>query len=97
MAAAGGVTQNLTSPRARWRRTDPMAAHDRLPEPLRRWAADAALPWSAASLLRLWQRAMADTGCPTAACARLSRAEQSALSREVPQVWGPQHPASQFG
>ena len=89
--------RNLSSPRARWRHTDPMAAYDRLPGPLRRWAAEAALPWSAASLLHLWRRAIAETGCAQAACARLTRAERSALSREARQVWGPSHPAAHLG
>lgn len=86
------MTRNLASPRARWRATDPMAAHDRLPPPLRAWATQAALPWSAASLRRLWDRALAETGCPRAALARLTAAERSALAREARQVWGATYP-----
>lgn len=86
------MTRNLTSPHARWRRADPMAAHDRLPAPLRAWAAQAALPWSAPSLRRLWDRALAETGCPQAALARLAAAERAALAREARQVWGGAYP-----
>lgn len=88
------MSRNLTSPRARWRRTNPMREHDALPAPLRRWAAQAALPYSAASLRRVWARALAATGCPQAALARLAAAEAATLAREAPQVWGPGHPAA---
>ena len=71
-----------------------MAAHDRLPPALRAWAAQAALPWSAASLSRLWRRALAETGRESAALHRLSQAEAATLAREAPQVWGPTHPAA---
>ena len=86
------MNRNLTSPRARWRKTNPMAAHDRLPPDLRAWAAGAALPWSAASLLRIWQRALRDTGCPEQAITRLSRAEAKTLARDAAVVWGPAYP-----
>ncbi|QYK42439.1 MAG: hypothetical protein KF887_04760 [Paracoccaceae bacterium] len=86
------MPRNLTSPRARWRSADPMAAHDRLPPALRRWAAQAALPWSAASLLRLWRRAIAETGSEAEALRRLSRAETATLAREAPAVWGAPYP-----
>ncbi|PTE14531.1 DUF6525 family protein [Pseudogemmobacter blasticus] len=84
---------NLTSPRARWRNVDPMAAYDRLPPDLRRWLAGAALPWSAASVLRLWKRALKETGCPQAARDRLARAEQKILAQEAARVWGAAYPA----
>ncbi|MCU0899592.1 MAG: DUF6525 family protein [Cypionkella sp.] len=87
------MTRNLTSPRARWRAVNPMTEHDRLPAPLRIWAAQAALPWSARSLRRLWTRALRETGCPKAALSRLSRAERATLNREAARVWGPAYPA----
>jgi hypothetical protein len=86
------MNRNLSSPRARWRKTNPMAAHDRLPPDLRAWAAGAALPWSVASLLRIWQRALRDTGCPKQAITRLSRAEAKTLARDAAVVWGPAYP-----
>jgi hypothetical protein len=69
-----------------------MAAYDRLPRDLRLWLAEAALPWSAASVQRLWQRALRDTGCARAARARLAAAEQKTLAREAAKVWGDGHP-----
>ena len=84
--------RNLTSPRARWRAINPMAAHDGLPAPVRAWAAQAALPWSAASLRRVWARALAETGSPRAALARLTAAETATLRKEAPKVWGSDYP-----
>ncbi|MFN4202097.1 MAG: DUF6525 family protein [Tabrizicola sp.] len=86
------MNRNLSAPRTRWRKTDPMAAHDRLPPDLRVWAANASLPWSASSLLRLWQRALRATGCPQQAAARLTRAEARTLARDRAAVWGPAYP-----
>jgi hypothetical protein len=69
-----------------------MAAYDRLPPPLRLWLAGAALPWSAASVLRLWHRALRETGCPNLALGRLTAAEGRTLAREAAAVWGAGHP-----
>jgi hypothetical protein len=87
------MSGNLASPRARWQAVDPMAAYDRLPRDLRLWLAEAALPWSAASVLRLWQRAIRETGCTKVARERLSRAEAKTLAREAARVWGKAYPA----
>lgn len=86
------MSRNLASPRTKLRQGRPMAEHDRLPPALRRWLAGAALPWSAASALRLWQKALQDGGCPERALACLSRAEQQSLAAEAPLVWGPGYP-----
>ncbi|WP_294978179.1 DUF6525 family protein [Tabrizicola sp.] len=53
-----------------------MSVHDRLPPELRIWLAGAALPWSATSALRIWHRALRESGCPKAALDRLHRARQ---------------------
>lgn len=71
-----------------------MDAHDRLPPALRDWLCRAALPWSSASALRLWRRALAETGDPAAARALLDRAEARMLARDAPRIWGPGHPAA---
>lgn len=90
------MTANLRSTLpARLRHGNPMAAFDRLPPGLRRWLAAAALPWSAQSALRLWRRALAETGCETAARRRLDAAEARLLAREAEAVWG--HPRSGAG
>ena len=69
-----------------------MSAYDRLPRDLRLWLAEAALPWSAASVLRLWRSALRETGCATAARDRLARAEAKTLAREAARVWGNAYP-----
>lgn len=79
---AGGLRRNLATTLPCRLRADPMAAFDRLPPPARAWVRDAVLPWSAASVGRLWARALAETGCPQAALARLHAAEARMLARE---------------
>ena len=86
------MKRNLHSPAATRRATRPMAEHDALPVPLRRFAAQAALPWSAGSLRRLWRRALAEEGSEQAALARLARAEAAMLRAEARSIWGPDYP-----
>jgi hypothetical protein len=71
------------------RRGDPMAAYDAAPAPLRAWMAQAALPWSPASCLAIWRRAMAAGADAAEALARLDRAERKTLSRAVPTLPAP--------
>lgn len=66
----------------RARAGDPMGAFDALPAPLRRWLAEAALPWSPASCRRIWARARAEGASPEDILERLDRAERSTLSRD---------------
>ncbi len=75
------------------RAASPMSAYDRLPGALRRWLAQAALPWSAASALRLWQRALRDSGCESAALARLEAAQSRLIAQDAARIWGPAYPA----
>ena len=74
----------------RWR-PGGMAAFDRLPPPLRAWLAQAALPWSPASALRIW-RAAPD---PAAALARLAAVEAATLARDRPGAVPRPLPATQ--
>ena len=85
---------NLRSPTIRRRRAhDGLTEYDRLPGPLRRWVAQAALPWSARSVRAVWARALqAAGGCEAAALARLNRIEARALEREASVVWGMGYP-----
>lgn len=68
-----------------------MAGYDRLPADLRAWLAQAALPWSPASALRLWRK-----GDPAAARGRLDAAEARLLARDAPRVWGAGYPVTGF-
>ncbi|WP_375691753.1 DUF6525 family protein [Pseudooceanicola sp. LIPI14-2-Ac024] len=59
-----------------------MRAYDALPGPLRAWVAQAALPWSPASCLRIWLKARAEGATVDTILARLDRAERLSLSRD---------------
>lgn len=59
-----------------------MRAYDALPPELRRWMADAVLPWSPQSCARLWEKARRKGLDPEAARAVLSRAEARKLSQD---------------
>jgi len=69
--------------RGRRRRVNPMQAYDALPPDLRAWVAQAALPWSPTSCLKLWRRALAEEGCTDRARARMDRAEQAMLAKDA--------------
>ena len=86
------MTRNLSAPHLRWRRGNPMRDHDALPPALRAWAAQAALPWSARSLLRAWHRSLAATGSLEAAIGRLADLEARVLAGQARQVWGEGYP-----
>lgn len=65
-----------------------MQEFDRLPGPLRRWLAQAALPWSPRSARRIYSKELRRMGAPEPALARLSRTEAAMLARA--QLEGPQ-------
>lgn len=85
---------NCRAARATWQTGNTMAEHDRLPPDLRRFMAEAALPWSARSVLRLWRKGLAETGCRLRALERVRRAAEATLRRETRETWGPDHPAA---
>lgn len=67
----------------RKRRTgDPMAAYDALPAPLRKWLSTAALPWSPASVRRIWTKSRAQGLTPEETRLALSQAEARTLARD---------------
>lgn len=75
------------------RRTSPMAAFDRLPPDLRCWLHDAALPWSPASALKLWHRALRQAGGdPARARAALDAVQARTIARDARRIWGRDHP-----
>ncbi len=94
MRGAVGMQANgrTTLPR-RHRESDPMAAYDRLPSELRGWLAQAVLPWSARSALRVWRRALRRCdGDMVEAHRHLQRIERKQLMRDTLRVWGEHHP-----
>ncbi len=86
------MNRNIRTSLRQRRVQTPMASYDSLPPPLRRWLATAALPWSAPSALRIWNRAMAECACPNHAHACLCAAERRRLAKDAPKTWGQNHP-----
>jgi len=78
------MSRNLgqTSLRRKRRGHDPMAAYDGLPPPLRQWVAQAALPWSPASVRRIWSKSRAKGMTAEEALATLTQAEARTLARD---------------
>jgi hypothetical protein len=78
------MNRNLgqSSLRRKRRTGNPMAAYDALPAPLRQWVAQAALPWSPASVQRLWSKSRAKGLSPDEALLSLSQAEARTLARD---------------
>ncbi|MBO6922217.1 MAG: hypothetical protein JJ859_08380 [Roseicyclus sp.] len=77
-----------TTLQRRKRACDPMRTYDALPPELRRWIAQAALPWSPRSCARLWKKARQRGLGAEAALATLERAQAGTLALERP-VRGP--------
>ncbi|WP_227268162.1 DUF6525 family protein [Roseobacter weihaiensis] len=78
------MSRNLgtTSLRRKRRSADPMRSFDALPAPLRQWLAQATLPWSPASVRRVWNRARENGLNAEDALSLLSRAEARSLARD---------------
>lgn len=78
------MSHNLgqTSLRRRCRSGDPMQAYDALPAPLRRWLAEAALPWSPASVRKVWRKALNSGLATSEALELLTRCEVGTLRRD---------------
>ena len=78
------MTGNLgsTALKRRRRATDPMMTYDTLPQPLRRWLAEGALPWSPKSCKRIWEKARRNGLSVEDAIVVLTEAERKTLSRD---------------
>lgn len=68
--------------RRKRRAGDPMDAFDGLPQPVRQWVAQAALPWSPASVRRIWFKSRARGLSDDEALLSLAQAEARALARD---------------
>jgi len=79
------MNRNLgqSSLRRKRRSSDPMAAFDGLPAPLRQWLSEAALPWSPASARPIWSKSLAKGSTPEEALLSLSQAEAQTLARDT--------------
>jgi len=79
------MTGNIgqTPLRRRVRARPVMHEFDRLPGPLRRWLAQAVLPWSLRSARRIYLRELERAGDAARALERLSRIEAQMLARDA--------------
>lgn len=81
-----GSGRNLRSTiKRRRRRIPPMQAYDALPQQLRQWLAQACLPWSPSSALKIWNQ-IGGGRDPAAAIVRLNAVEQAMLQKDA-KVW----------
>jgi len=71
-----------TSLRRKRRGGKAMEIYDRLPRELRLWLADAALPWSPTSALRIWSKSRAKGLSAEETLSSLARAEAQTLARD---------------
>ncbi len=80
------MTRNLgqSSLRRKRRRSraNPMETFDGLPAPVRQWVAQAALPWSPASVQRIWSKSRAKGLSDDEALLSLHLAESRTLARD---------------
>jgi len=84
---------NLATSLRKQARAGSMDDFDRLPAELRQWLAQACLPWSAGSVVRISKRAAKADGLETARLhARLDAAERKTLRRDAFKVWGRHYP-----
>ncbi|WP_108836166.1 DUF6525 family protein [Tateyamaria sp. Alg231-49] len=78
------MNRNLgqSSLRRKRRSGDPMDAFDELPAPVRQWVAQAALPWSPASVHNIWSKSRAKGLSAEEALRTLTHAEARTLARD---------------
>ena len=76
-----------TTLKKRRRAADPMMAYDVLPQPLRSWLAEAALPWSPKSCKRIWDKAQSNGLSVNHTIVLLTEAERKPLSQDKHSVF----------
>ena len=76
-----------TTLKKRRRAADPMMAYDVLPQPLRSWLAEAALPWSPKSCKRIWDKAQSNGLSVNHTIVLLTEAERKALCQDKHYVF----------
>ncbi|AGT10963.1 DUF6525 family protein [Paracoccus aminophilus] len=87
------TASNLASTLRKRHQPRPMEAYDRLPPALRRWLAEAALPWSTHSALRIWNDPRRGGGIDAQEkCRRLDAVERAMLRRDAARIWGRDYP-----
>ena len=74
------------------RSSNPMGEFDSLPAPLRQWVANAKRPWSARTVRRSYEKALAKTGDPNAALSELTALQNRLIAKDAAYVWGQEYP-----
>jgi len=82
MSSHSSCNLGETSLRGKRRNANPMHTYDALPQPLRFWLGQAALPWSPTSARRIWQKAHAKGLSVEDTLLTLSHAEAKTLARD---------------
>ena len=75
--------RGATRIRLRPRKAEPMQVFDAAPAPLRKWLAEAKRPWSPASCVEVYEKALRQGESPDDALRRLSAVENRMLSRDT--------------
>lgn len=70
-----------------------MREFDHLPAELRVWLATACLQWRPRSVRRAFDSAFARTKDRDLALRELDRLQERLIARDVPRIWGQDHPA----
>ena len=83
------MTGNLgsTALKRRRRATNPMMTYDTLPQPLRSWLAEDALPWSPKSCKRIWDKARTNGLSIDDTIVVLTKVERKTLSQDKHYVF----------
>tara|TARA_B110001450_G_scaffold242134_1_gene252174 strand:+ start:119 stop:400 length:282 start_codon:yes stop_codon:yes gene_type:complete len=71
---------------------NPILEYDRLPKELRKWIANAQLPWRPKSVLKAYERAYSRTSNSKKAMHELSRIQNHLVSKDTAHIWGKNHP-----
>nr|WP_244462785.1 DUF6525 family protein [Phaeobacter gallaeciensis] len=69
-----------------------MQDYDCLPRDLRRWISSAVLPWSARSVHRTFNKALARTGNRALAFSELNLIQRKLMVKDAQKIWGSSHP-----
>lgn len=88
--------RGTTSLKRKHRQICPMRAYDSLPTDLRAWLSNAALPWSARSVKRAYDKAMSKTGNRALAFQELDRLQARLIAKDASQIWGQNHPEAEY-
>ena len=74
------------------RNENPILDYDKLPKELRKWIANAELPWRPKSVLKAYERAYSRTGNSKKAMNELTRIQNHLVSKDTAHIWGKNHP-----